>query len=194
MLESTCDHRCAARFGKAEYASQLAALLLAGTGYAPRLVATIGGANLDVQRLRMLGATTLLRTRDLVLVAALAVAGAAVATNRVVSLDGAVAPSSSLSSSLPDTPAGDALAALLRAANSGNSELLGELLAAYTPQEQALPLPRSGSVRVAEVLRSEPLYIEYVVESADGLRYIGEISVTGGASAEIAASRLRPAP
>ena len=194
MLESTCDHRCAVQFGKANYAARLAALLLAGTSPAPRLAAAVGAVNLDVQRLRLLGAPLRLRIRDLVLVASLAAAGAAVATNAVVERAGMAPRSSARASALPSTPAGNALAALLHASNSGNAELLGQLLGAYTPQELASPLPHSGSVRVVDVLRSEPLRIEYVVEGANGLRHIGELTVTGPAGTEIAATRLRPAP
>ena len=192
MLESTCDHRCAAQFGKADYAARLAALLLAGTARAPRLVATIG--NLDVQRLRLLDAPLRLRGRDLLLVASLAAAGTAVAATSVIERESVVARSSVLASGLPATPAGDALAALLSAANSGNTELLGQLLGAYTPQELASPLPRSPNVRVVDVLHSEPLRIEYVVEGANGLRHIGELTLAGPAATEIAATRLRPAP
>lgn len=192
MLESTCDHRCAVQFGKADYAARLAALLLAGTAPAPRLVATAG--NLDVQRLRLLGTPLRLRVRDLLLVTSLAAAGSAVATTSIIERAGVAPRSNVLASSLPATPAGDALAALLQAANSGSAELLGQLLGAYTPQELASPLPRSPNVRVVDVLRSEPLRIEYVVEDADGLRHIGELRVAGPAGTEIAATRLRLAP
>ena len=78
---------------------------------------------------------------------------------------------------LPATPAGAALAILVRAANVRDSEVLNDLLGAYTPQELPLPLPHgAGELRVVEVLRSEPLRIEYIVESrATGLRHVGEL-------------------
>jgi BlaR1 peptidase M56 len=63
MIESTCDHRCAVQLGKAHYVAQLASVLLAGTAPAPRLVATVGAANLDVQRLRLLASCTNARSR-----------------------------------------------------------------------------------------------------------------------------------
>ena len=54
---------------------------------------------------------------------------------------------------LPATPAGDALATLIRAANGGDSELLAELLGAYTPQELAAAATASPpNVRVVDVL------------------------------------------
>ncbi len=85
------------------------------------------------------------------------------------------------------------MAALVGAANGGNSELLAELLGAYTPQELALPLPRAPNLRIVDVLHSEPLRIEYVVESASGTRHVGEIAVSFGAPATaITATRLQP--
>jgi hypothetical protein len=80
---------------------------------------------------------------------------------------------------------------LIRAANGGETELVVELLGAYTPQELALPLPESANVRLVEVLHSEPLRIQYVVESASGERYAGELAVSAAAAA-ITATRLRP--
>jgi hypothetical protein len=187
MIESTCDHRCAAELGKAHYVSQLASLLLAATAPAPRLVATIGTANVDVQRLRLLGQPLRLRPRDFGLLVALAVSGTAAAAVAVVEHSAPVAEAASLGIELPATPAGNALASLLRAANAGDSSAVAELLGAYTPQELRLPLPHtSGEARVVEVLRSEPLRIEYVVESrGSGARYVGVIAVADSASARI---------
>ena len=187
MIESTCDHRCAAELGKAHYVSQLASLLLAATAPAPRLVATIGTANVDVQRLRLLGQPLRLRPRDLGLLVALAVSGTAAAASAVVERYAPVAEAAPLGIELPATPAGNALASLLRAANAGDSAAVAELLGAYTPQELRLPLPHtSGEARVVEVLRSEPLRIEYVVESrGSGARYVGAIAVADSASARI---------
>ena len=187
MIESECDHRCAAQLGKAHYMSQLASLLLAATAPAPRLVAAIGAANLDVQRLRLLGEPLCVRARDLALVVALAACGTAAATAAIVERAAPLAAAAPPSSALPATPAGNALAALVRAANAGDSTLLAELLGAYTPQELPLPLPHaSGEVRVVDVLRSEPLRIEYVVQSlAGGPRYVGAIAVADSASSKI---------
>jgi hypothetical protein len=189
MLESACDHRCASQLGKADYRARLASLLLlAATGPAPRLVATAG--NLDVQRLRLLGQPLRLRSRDCALLAALA--AAATATAAVAVVDRTPLPAADSAAGLPATPAGDALGTLLRAVNGGDSELLASLLGAYTPQELPLPLPHAPAVRVIDVLQSEPLRIEYIVESAPGRRHVGELAVT--ATREITATRLRPLP
>jgi bla regulator protein BlaR1 len=187
MIESTCDHRCAAQLGKSHYMSQLASLLLAATTPAPRLVATIGAANLDVQRLRLLGQPLRLRARDVALVAALAVSMSVAATAVVVERAPAHVEAPPRGSDLPSTPAGNALSSLLRAANGGDSALLAGLLGAYTPQELPLPLPHaSGEARIVDVLRSEPLRIEYVVESrAGGARYVGAVAVANAASPTI---------
>ena len=85
---------------------------------------------------------------------------------------------------------------LVRAANARDGELLNDLLGAYTPQELPLPLPRgAGELRVVEVLRSEPLRIEYVVESrATGLRHVGELEVGDSTGTTITASRLQRLP
>jgi hypothetical protein len=193
MLESACDHRCASQLGKDDYRARLASLLLlAATGPAPRLVATAG--NFDVQRLRLLGQPLRLRARDRALLAALATAATATAAVAVVdrtslpAADSVPAPVGGL----PMTPAGEALGTLLRAVNGGDSELLASLLGAYTPQELSLPLPSAPDVRVIDVLRSEPLRIEYVVESAPGTRHVGELAVA--ATGEITATRLRRLP
>ena len=187
MIESACDHRCAASLGKAAYVSQLASLLLTATTPAPRLVAAIGTASLDVQRLRLLDQPLRVRVRDLALVIAVAVSGAATATATIVERAAPIAVAAPLATDLPATPAGNALAALLRAANAGDSAALAELLGAYTPQELRLPVPHaSGEARVVEVLRSEPLRIEYVVESrGSGARYVGAIAVADSASPRI---------
>jgi hypothetical protein len=187
MIESTCDHRCAAQLGKSHYVAQLASLLLAATAPAPRLVATIRTANVDVQRLRLLGQPLRVRACDLALVVAVTATGTAAATAAIVERAAPFAMAAPLVTSLPATPAGNALAALLRAANAGDSTALAELLGAYTPQELKLPLPHtSGEARVVEVLRSEPLRIEYVVESrGSGARYVGAIRVADPASARI---------
>lgn len=191
MLESSCDHRCAAQIGRASYAARLAALLLAATAPMPRLVATAG--SLDVQRLKLLGEPLALRARDLALLAAFVLSGATAAAAAVVERtpSEAAAPPGI---ALPDTPAGRALSALLGAANGGNTELLVELLGAYTPQELPMPLPSSPRVRIVELRDSSPHHVEYVVENAAGERYVGGLSVRESATTEITATRLRPLP
>jgi bla regulator protein blaR1 len=194
MLESTCDHRCAAQLGKARYSAQLASLLLATSAPAPRLAATVGAGNLDVQRLRLLGEPLRVRARDLALIAALCTAGIATAAAALVERLPMPRELRPPDSGLPATPAGDALATLIRAANGGHTELIVELLGAYTPQELPLPLPDTADVRVVEVLQSGPLRIEYVVESVRGARYLGELAVSPSAPYDITATRLRPLP
>ena len=192
MLESACDHRCAAQLGTASYVAQLASLLLEAPAPTPRLVATAGAKNLDVQRLRLLREPLRLRRRDVAVVAALVASSAVTAAAAVV--EHAPAEIEPLGIALPGTPAGHALAALLGAANDGNSELLVALLGAYTPQELPMPLPSSTSVRIVEILHSDPLRIEYIVESANGARHVGELAVSISATTEITATRLRPLP
>jgi hypothetical protein len=191
MIESTCDHESATHFAKDQYVSELASLLLAGVAPTPRLVATARTANLDVLRLRLLGTDLRLRVRDVALLAAIGAIGTATATASIVEPERPLAAEPALT--LPDTPAGATLARLIRATNAGDSDVLTELLGAYTPQELSLPLPRdAGHVRIIDVLHSEPLHIEYVAESRGGARHVGEIAVT--ASAEITESRLKSAP
>ena len=84
MIESTCDHRSAEHFDKSRYITELAALLLADATPAPRLMATVHAASLNVQRLRLLGARLRLRARDVVLLAALGASAAATAMTSVV--------------------------------------------------------------------------------------------------------------
>lgn len=211
MLESACDHRCAAGLGKSSYIAQLAALTLGDALPQPRLLATARSANLNVQRLRLLGANLRLRVRDYALIATLSAAGATTAAGNVVKVvDGAArevagaaagveramrgADSSRVA--IPRTPAGRALETLLDAVNGGDTELVREILSAYTPQELPLPLPSGGrELGVVDVLRSEPLRIEYVVEDPDrGLRWIGELAVAGTVAQELTSSGLRELP
>lgn len=192
MLESACDHRCAAQFGKADYAARLASLLLAAIAPMPRLVATAAARSLDVQRLELLGEPLRLRSRDVALMAVVALFAAGAAAAAVVErTPSAPAP---LGIELPDTPAAHALSALLGAANDGDTELLVELLGAYTPQELPMPLPASPRMRIVEVRESSPLHVEYVVESANGARHVGELTVGVSATTQITATRLRPLP
>jgi hypothetical protein len=193
MLESACDHRCAAQLGRNDYRARLASLLLAAPGRAPRLVATAG--SFDVQRLRLLGEPLRLATRDCVLLAALAATATAAAAAAVVERTSVPAAAGSFAAphdELPATPAGEALRSVVRAVNAQDSEALANLLGAYTPQELALPLPHAPAVRIIDVLRSEPRRIEYVVESARGTRHVGELAIAAGG--EITATRLQPLP
>jgi hypothetical protein len=139
MIESRCDHRCAAELGKSHYVSQLASLLLASRAPAPRLVAAIGAANLDVQRLRLLGQPLRVRARDLGPLVALAVLGAATAALALAE------PSPLVEAAAPEehppiVPATNVAPKWLNAANAGDSAVLAELFGEYTPlQEFTLP-------------------------------------------------------
>jgi beta-lactamase regulating signal transducer with metallopeptidase domain len=139
MIESRCDHRCAAELGKAHYVSQLASLLLAATAPAPRLIATIGTANVDVQRLRLLGQPLRVRARDLGLLVGLAIFGAATAALAVAEATPLAEPAAP-AADRPVVPTGDVPPALLSAAEAGDSAVLAELLGEYTPlQDLTLP-------------------------------------------------------
>jgi hypothetical protein len=103
------------------------------------MVATIGTANVDVQRLRLLDQPLRVRARDLGFLVALAICGAATAAR-------AVAESPPLADAAPPTgpplvvPTGNVPSALLSAARAGDSAVLAELLGEYTPlQDLTLP-------------------------------------------------------
>jgi len=202
MIESICDHRSARHFDGSRYVAELASLLLDEAKAAPRLVATVHAASLNVQRLRLLRSQLRLRTRDRWLVFAFAASAAATAMATVVERQSSpvgpqelALPAGAGNDALPPTPAGAALALLLRAANAGDGELIDDLLGAYTPQELPVPLPRgAGELRVVEVLRNEPLRIGYIVEDAStGRRHVGELAVDA-AGTTITASQLRSSP
>jgi beta-lactamase regulating signal transducer with metallopeptidase domain len=202
MIESVCDHRSARHFEKSRYVTELASLLLADAEAAPRLLATAHAPSLNVQRLHLLRTQLRMRTRDFLVVAALGTSAAATAMTQIVERRPPAPAPYPVSpplivgdDALPSTPAGAALALLLHAANAGDSELIDDLLGAYTPQELPAPLPRgAGELRVVEVLRNEPLRIEYVVENrSTGARHRGELAVDA-AGTTITASQLRPAP
>ena len=203
MTESICDHRSAQHFDESRYVTELASLLLDEATAAPRLVATVHAASLNVQRLRLLRSQLRLRARDCWLVAAFAATATATAMANVVERQPSAPvdpptlapPSSARNDALPSTPAAAALALLLRAANAGDGELMDDLLGAYTPQELPAPLPRgAGKLRVVEVLRSEPLRIGYILEdTSTGRRHVGELAVDA-AGTTITASQLRSSP
>ena len=195
MLESACDHRCAAGFGKRRYVSALAALALDRPPPSAQLLATVRRENFDVARLRLLDRTLCLRVRDVLLIAGLVLtAGATTAAASVVIEHRVAIVADSTSATIPDTPAGRALEVLLRAVNGGDADLLREYLGAYTPQELPLPFPNGAELRVVDVLTSEPWRIEYVVESHDGRAGIGEIEVADSSMLTIMSSRLRELP
>jgi hypothetical protein len=194
MIESECDHRSAALLGKPSYIAELAALMLDDASAAPRLLATVRSASFNVARLRLLGAPLRLRTSDVALLCALFAVGAVTVAASVVELGVAGHEAATHDARLPLTPAGRALQALLGAVNTGDTDLLRETLGAYTPQELPLPFPSGSELRVVDVLHSEPLRIEYVVEAGGGTRRIGQIEVADAAAREITRSSLRELP
>jgi hypothetical protein len=153
----------------------------------------MAGASFNVARVRLLCAPLALRARDVALIAAFVAAGMGAAAASVVEPHARVERALP-GAALPQTPAGRALEALLGAANAGDAEQLRESLGAYTPQEISLPFPSSVQVRVVDVLSSTPRHIEFVTESADGTRRIGELSVADSAGRKIADARVRELP
>lgn len=122
MMESICDHRSAERFGKPRYAAELAALVLAGAARQPGLCATLQTANLDVQRVRLLGRPLRVRARDFVLLATLGAGAAATAMSGVLE---------------PITVPAPAASQAAATAVARGAPVLDELLDtyAYTPQQ-----------------------------------------------------------
>jgi hypothetical protein len=168
MIESTCDHRCAAELGKAHYVSQLATLLLAATAPAPRLVATIGTANADVQRLRLLGQPLRVRARDLGLLVALTASGTAAAAIAVVERSAPVAEAAPLGIDLP--AAGRQRARCVAAPRTRATPLCSPSSSARTRTGVAATLRtlRRGAGRRRAAQRAAA--IEYVVESRGAAR------------------------
>jgi hypothetical protein len=140
MIESICDHRSAKHFGQSRYVTELVSLLLADAVPAPRLLATMQAASLNVQRVRLLRTPLRLRARDVVLVAALAASAAATAMTNVV--EPTHAPSSSkpqnaaLPSALaPPTSSGNARSISPHTDNADDSGSIEDMLASYAPQQ-----------------------------------------------------------
>lgn len=188
MIESRCDHDCAAWLGKRRYAARLAALMLSAADRSPQLAGAIRSRRSNLLRLRLLRADAALRARDYALIAAvgtaaaLAIAGHALA-RPVLARPAAVreAPSGA---PIPDTPAGRALAALLRAVNDRDAAALAEYTNAFTPQETPRPFASSASgVELIEVLDSAPRDIRYVVrDRSSGELITGELEIDSAGS------------
>jgi beta-lactamase regulating signal transducer with metallopeptidase domain len=136
MLESICDHRSAKHFGQSRYVTELASLLLADAVPAPRLLATMQAASLNVERVRLLRTPLRLRSRDLVVVAALGVSAAATAmTNVVEPTHPASSMTPQLSALAPSTPTGNARVVLPHTDDADDSEAIDDMLASYAPQQ-----------------------------------------------------------
>lgn len=204
-MEAACDRRCAGWIGRERYVERLASMMLdAVAPPAPRLLAYARTPNLNVRRLRLLeAATPRFRPRDglsIALTAALAGAAAtyAVAKPAPVSEHDAAASESRPAWSrvvIPDTPAGNALEALLDAFNAGDSERLAIELGAFTPQEIEFDVPRSsGGLELVAIVVNDPMRIEYVAEDRVGrIRRRGELEVAEWDTNRIARLDVRQA-
>lgn len=131
MLEATCDERSAAHFEKRRYVGELAALVLASAAPAPRMIATMHAPNLDVQRLRLLGANLRVRARDVVVLAAFGSSAATLAAANTLDVNAA----RPLGASTTDAVVASTALAGTQAA--GNSRPLDDFLDSYTPQQYA---------------------------------------------------------
>ena len=188
MIESRCDHDCAAWLGKRRYAARLAALMLSAADRSPQLAGAIRSRRSNLLRLRLLRADAALRARDYALIAAvgtaaaLAIAGHALA--RPVLPRPAAVQEAPSGAPIPDTPAGRALAALLRAVNDRDAAALAEYTNAFTPQETPRPFASSASgVELIEVLDSAPRDIRYVVrDRSSGELITGELEIDSAGS------------
>ncbi len=187
MSEAACDRRCSARFGRPQYIERLAALMLdADAAAAPRLLAAARGNGLDVHRLELLGRSMRLRARDCALMLAFTAAGAAYAGSHVIE-----PPKPAWSRvTVPATPAGRTLTTLLEAFETGDTQLLGSYLGAYTPQELAWPLAGfTHGVELVDIVTSEPFRIEYLVrDGRDGAIGLGRLELTDSARPRTAAT------
>jgi hypothetical protein len=133
MLEATCDHRSAAHFDKRRYVGELASLVLASAAPAPRMIATMHAANLDVQRLRLLGTTLRVRARDVVVLTAFGVSAAALAAANAIDVEAAHRLAASATSAITASTAFAATQAAV------DTPLIDDLLGSneYTPQQYA---------------------------------------------------------
>jgi hypothetical protein len=140
MIESICDHRSAKHFGQSRYVTELASLLLADAVPAPRLLATMQAASLNIERVRLLRTPLRLRARDVVLVAALGVSAAATAMTNVVERtrppSSTTPQNASLPSALaPPTSTGNARSVLPHTDSADDSAAIDDMLASYAPQQ-----------------------------------------------------------
>lgn len=194
-LESACDSLCAQSIGKHRYIERLAAMMLDRTpADTAVLLATARNPNFNVLRLQHLTSETYLRTRERALVAALALA--TVIGVGAQTLETPASKPAWSHVSVPQTPAGRALTALLGAFNRGEPELMNAYLGAYTPQEIDMPLHQwTNGLELLEIVNSERLSIEYLVEDqASGARKIGRLQVADAEPIVVTDSELHSSP
>lgn len=192
MTESLCDRRCIATLGRRDYVGRLAAMMLEAGDSAstPSLAPAARRPSLNVRRLKLLDATPRLRPRDYAVLAFFCVAATAAAAAQVVEAPGARPDWSRVS--IPATPAGRALAALLGAFNDGDLESVGAYLGAYTPQEVRLDLyDWTSGLELVDIVESEPLSIEYLVKAKEGgARKVGRLEVAASEPIRVMDSEL----
>lgn len=110
----------------------------------------------------------------------------------------AVSPARSEQVTIPETPAGQVLAAWLDAFNSGDKARIGRYQQEYEPVT-GLPLDtvmsfraQTGGFELVDIRKSEPRYIEFVVkERVSDTRAFGRFALTGSGPAQVANSGLR---
>jgi beta-lactamase regulating signal transducer with metallopeptidase domain len=170
LVEAACDRRCAASLGTSHYVERLASMMLdRGAGASPRLAAAARGRE-NLLRLELLSRPSLWRARDCALLVALCVFGAGIVSWRVSEAlpSPLIAQPSWSRVAIPGTPAGKALVALLD-------------LDAW-----------SSGVELVEIVRSEPLRIEYIVENGvDETRRLGRLEVAPGPGLRVTSSAIR---
>src|SRR5882672_7895696 len=170
LVEASCDRRCVESLGAPDYIERLAAMMIGSGGRAsPRLAAAARGHE-NVLRLELLSEPARWRARDCALLVALCTLGASFAAWHVTESQpqpGVATPAWSRVQ-IPGTPAGKALAALLD-------------LDAW-----------SSGVELVDIVSSEPLRIEYVVENrVDETRRLGRLEVADGPGLRVTSSAIR---
>jgi hypothetical protein len=101
--------------------------------------------------------------------------------------------------SVPDTPAGRTFKAWLDAFNSGDRAQIAAYVQKYQPKGSVDGLlsfrTQTGGFELLEILKSEPLYLEYIVkERRSDTRAVGKIDVKNGEPAEVANFMLLAIP
>jgi hypothetical protein len=144
-----------------------------------------------VLRLRLLGRNARVRVRDYALAAFLSTVGASVAGYGLAEAS-AVRPAWSRVS-IPDTPAGTALAVLLESLNGGDLERVGAYLGAYTPQEVTFDLyDWTEGLELIDIVSSARLSVEYLVQNrANETKRIGRLEVADAVPVRVTGSDLR---
>jgi hypothetical protein len=98
---------------------------------------------------------------------------------------------------LPDTPAGQTLAAMLAAFNSRDPDQLAAFYRVYQPDQgpyaQLRRQAQAGGLRLLSTTHSAPLHVEAVLQEENtGLKFVGTLDVEGGRTARITSWFLRP--